>query len=41
MKKLYQEHPRRYEYILTPKGQDVLPILQAFTKWGEKYIERT
>lgn len=28
---------RRCEYRLTPKGQDLLPILQDMEVWGEKY----
>jgi DNA-binding HxlR family transcriptional regulator len=27
----------RCEYQLTPKGQDLLPILLDMQKWGEKY----
>jgi len=35
----YQSRPNRYEYILTKKGQDLLPILQEISKWGNEYIE--
>jgi len=38
-KSLYHEHPMRYEYLLTEKGKDPLPIMQAISRWGNKYIE--
>lgn len=33
----FQEKVLRVEYSLTPIGEDVLPVLQALTKWGGKY----
>ncbi|MGB1239616.1 MAG: winged helix-turn-helix transcriptional regulator, partial [Pseudomonadales bacterium] len=36
---LYSERPKRYHYLLTAKGEDVLPILQAMARWGNKYVE--
>ncbi len=36
-KKNYAEVPPRVEYELTPKGKDLLPILQSMATWGEKY----
>ena len=30
----YQERPKRYEYLLTQKGADTLPILQEIARWG-------
>lgn len=38
-KSLYQEHPKRYEYLLTQKGKDIMPILQELARWGNKYIK--
>lgn len=35
----YQERPTRYEYRLTKKGAELLPVLQAFARWGDKYYE--
>lgn len=35
----YQERPKRYEYVLTPKGGDTLPILQEIARWGFRHIE--
>lgn len=33
----YAEVPPRVEYTLTPKGTDLLPILQCMIEWGNKY----
>lgn len=40
-KELYQTRPKRYQYLLTQKGRDTLPILQAISRWGNKHIEGT
>ena len=37
-RRLYQEHPARYEYRLTEKGIDLWPVLMALTRWGDKYV---
>lgn len=37
-KRPYQENPVRYEYFLTPKGADLLPVLQQLALWGHKHI---
>lgn len=34
----YNEMPLRVEYSLTGKGQDLLPVFYAISKWGMKYI---
>ncbi|WP_036243485.1 winged helix-turn-helix transcriptional regulator [Methylobacter luteus] len=34
----YQERPVRYEYSLTRKGADLLPVLQQLALWGHKHI---
>ena len=36
-KELYQEHPPRYEYRLTEKGRDLVPILTSLLAWGDKW----
>lgn len=36
-KKSFAEVPPRTEYTLTPKGQDLVPILQQMAAWGNKY----
>ncbi|HXG28893.1 MAG TPA: helix-turn-helix domain-containing protein [Nevskiales bacterium] len=33
----YQERPARYEYRLTEKGLDLLPILLLLMRWGDKW----
>src|SRR5271155_3414122 len=36
-KRLYQEHPPRYEYRLTQKGLDLWPTMVALMQWGDRY----
>lgn len=33
----YSDHPRRFEYRLTPKGADLWPVLTAMRQWGDQY----
>jgi DNA-binding HxlR family transcriptional regulator len=35
----FAEVPPRTVYSLTPKGEDLLPILQQMATWGTKYSE--
>jgi DNA-binding HxlR family transcriptional regulator len=35
---LYQSGPRRYEYVLTPKGTDFFGVLAAISSWGDRWI---
>ena len=38
-KKAYDDGGRtRQEYVLTPMGEDVLPVLNAVTIWSEKHL---
>lgn len=37
MQQAYQQKPTRYEYILTKKGEDLRPVLEALVKWGKAY----
>ncbi len=37
----YQERPLRHEYVLTAKGRDLGPILQAMVEWGERHVPGT
>ena len=30
----YSEHPPRVEYALTPKGEDLRPVMRAMVEWG-------
>jgi DNA-binding HxlR family transcriptional regulator len=34
----YQQHPARYEYRLTVRGADLLPVLQALAVWSKRHI---
>lgn len=36
-KKSFAEVPPRTEYALTPKGSDLVPVLQQMAAWGDKY----
>jgi DNA-binding HxlR family transcriptional regulator len=33
----YQQRPERFEYHLTDKGRDLLPILAHLMWWGDRY----
>ena len=33
----YQAHPPRDEYVLTRKGSDLAPVLDAMRVWGDRY----
>jgi DNA-binding HxlR family transcriptional regulator len=37
----YQQHPIRYAYTLTPKGNDLGSVLLAFMRWGKQHIPGT
>ncbi|MBM0225497.1 MULTISPECIES: helix-turn-helix domain-containing protein [Micromonospora] len=34
----YQDRPARYEYHLTERGQELLPVLVALMQWGDKWM---
>lgn len=40
-KSAYQAKPTRYMYVLTDKGKDLMPIMQAMASWGERHIGGT
>lgn len=35
VRKLYSEHPPRYEYHLTEAGSDLIPVILSLKEWGE------
>lgn len=37
----YSDHPPRYEYELTPSGEDLRPVLTALRSWGDKWAVDT
>jgi DNA-binding HxlR family transcriptional regulator len=36
-RRLYQRKPARYDYVLTEKGRDLLPLLLVLYRWGNKH----
>jgi DNA-binding HxlR family transcriptional regulator len=36
----YQQNPVRYQYRLTEKGADLLPVLQELAAWAARHIPR-
>lgn len=38
VKVAYQNNPVRYQYELTEKGRDLLPVISAMLLWAEKYM---
>ena len=40
-KTAYQHRPRRYEYRLTPRGEDLLPILREMVLWANRHLPWT
>ena len=41
IQKTYQQNPIRYEYVLTKKGEELRPVLQALITWGLAYYPGT
>ena len=37
-KELYQQHPPRYEYRLTPAGVALSPAVVALVRWGDEHM---
>lgn len=37
-RQLYQEHPPRYEYVLSEAGASLSPILAALVRWGDQHL---
>jgi DNA-binding HxlR family transcriptional regulator len=38
-KRPYQNKPTRYEYHLTKRGADLLPVLQQLAAWSRRHME--
>ena len=36
-RRIYQERPPRYEYVLTEKGRDLQTVLLAMLAWGDRW----
>lgn len=37
-RRLYQQRPPRYEYILTDKGRDFFPVIAAMVAFGNRHL---
>jgi DNA-binding HxlR family transcriptional regulator/peroxiredoxin len=37
-RRAYSEHPPRFDYLLTTKGEGLLPVLIALQDWGTRYL---
>jgi DNA-binding HxlR family transcriptional regulator len=37
-RRLYNEHPPRYEYVLTEMGRDFRPVMIAIMAWGNRHF---
>jgi len=37
-KRAYSQHPPRHDYLLTPKGEGLLPALIALQDWGTRHV---
>jgi DNA-binding HxlR family transcriptional regulator len=40
-RRFYEEHPPRAEYLLTPKGRELGPMMKMLRAWGEKHTGKT
>ena len=36
-RRAYQDRPPRFEYVLTPAGTDLLPVMLALLQWGDHH----
>ena len=36
-RRAYQDHPPRFEYVLTEKGRDLFPVIAALIRWGDHW----
>lgn len=34
----YQRNPARYEYLLTPKGSELILVLREIIAWGKRFL---
>ena len=36
-RRFYEQHPPRAEYVLTPKGRELAPVIRAMRDWDRKH----
>lgn len=41
LRRVLPQTPSRAEYILTPKGRDLAPVVEAIRLWSERYRDET
>jgi len=41
VRKIYQLKPKRFEYELTDKGRELLPVMQSICLWGNRHSPET
>lgn len=41
VKNLYNSRPKRFEYVLTPMGQALKPVVQSMCIWGNRFFPDT
>jgi DNA-binding HxlR family transcriptional regulator len=34
----YSDHPPRDEYVLTPSGRDLYPVILSLMQWGDRHL---
>ena len=39
-RRFYDQHPPRADYVLTPRGEALRPVLRALRDWGEAHAPR-
>ncbi|TAK75235.1 MAG: transcriptional regulator [Dehalococcoidia bacterium] len=39
-RRFYSDHPPRAEYVLTPRGDSLAPVLKALYDWGTEHAPR-
>lgn len=37
-RRAYSAAPKRYDYVLTPKGEELRPALTIMKEWGKKHL---
>ena len=35
----YEDHPPRYEYVLTAKGTELVDLLMVMVAWGDRWVD--
>ena len=40
-RRVYQTRLQRFEYVLTERGEALLPVLQEMCRWANKYVRDT